>query len=177
MRRSLVTSTCALVLALVPATLRAQQPPAQTPPAQPPAAQQPPAQAQPEQNAAPKMGLTTSAGLFLVQIKPDQTAAFEEMVTTLKGALAKSSNPTHQKQATGIRFYKATEPMGANALYVVVVDPSVPNAEYSFLNLLANTLTAEQQRAPETVAMFKKFADAFGGGINKLNLTPIGGGM
>lgn len=175
MRGSLVTSTCILALALVPVTLRAQTPPAQqpaqTPPAQPPAAAAP----QPEQAAAPKLGFTTPAGLLLVQVKPDQTAAFEELVTTLKGALAKSSNPIHQKQATSLRFYKASEAMGGNALYVVMVDPAVPTGEYAFLNLLANTMTADQQRAPETQTMFKKFADAFAGAMNKLSLTAIGG--
>ncbi len=178
MRRSFVTSTCALALALLPATLRAQTSPAQ-PPAQTPPAQQPAAQAQqPEQNAAPKLGLTSPAGLFLVQIKPDQTAAFEEMVGKLKAGLAKSADATLKQQATGLRFYKAAEPMGAekNALYVVVVDPATPNAEYAFLNLLQKTMTLEEQRAPGTAEMFQKYANAFTSGINKLSLTPVGSG-
>ncbi len=178
MRRSLVTSSCALVLALAPATLRAQTSPAQQPPAQTPPAQQQPAPAQPpEQNAAPKLGFTAPAGLLLVQIKPDQTAAFEEMVGKLKEGLAKSQDATLQKEASGLRFYKASEAMQGNALYVVMVDPTTPNAEYAFLNLLQKTLTAEEQRAPETQALFQKYAAAFTGGINKLNLTPVGGGM
>ena len=178
MRRSLVTSSCALALALAPAIVCAQTPPAQ-PPAQTPPAQQQPAPAQPEQNAPPKLGFTTPAGLLLVQIKPDQTAAFEEMVGKLKAGLAKSQDPTLQKEAAGLRFYKASEPMGTekNALYVVVVDPATANAEYAFLNLLQKTLTPEEQRAPETQALFQKYAGAFTGGINKLNLTPVGGGM
>lgn len=178
MRRSFVTSTCALALALVPAILCAQTPPAQTPPAQTPPAQQPPAQGQtPEQNAAPKLGFTSPAGLFLVQIKPDQTAAFEEMVGKLKAGLAKSEDATLKQQAPGLRFYKAAEPMQGNALYVVVVDPATPNTEYAFLNVLQKTMTVEEQRAPGTAEMFQKFANAFAGGINKLSLTPVGGGM
>lgn len=177
MRRSLVTSSCALALALAPAIVRAQTAPAQQPPAQTPPAQQQPAPAQPEQNAAPKLGFTTPAGLLLVQIKLDQTAAFEEMVGKLKAGLAKSEDATLKQQATGLRFYKASEPMQGNALYVVVVDPATPNAEYAFLNVLQKTLTADEQRAPETQALFQKYAAAFTGGINKLNLTPIGGGM
>ncbi len=177
MRRSFVTSSCALALALSPAVLCAQTSPAQQPPAQTPPAQQQPAQAPAAQNAPPKLGFTAPAGLFLVQIKTDQTATFEDLIARLKAGLAKSEDATLKQQATGLKFYKASEPMGANALYVVVADPATPNAEYAFLNLLQKTLTADEQRAPETQAMFQKFADAFAGGINKLNLTPVGGGM
>lgn len=177
MRRSLVTPTCALALALVPAILHAQTPPAQQPAQTPPTQQPAAAPAQPEQNAAPKLGFTGPAGLFLVQIKADQTGAFEEMVAKLKTGLAAATDATLKQQAAGLRFYKATEPMQGNALYVVVVDPAVPNTEYAFLNVLQKTLSEEEQRKPETAEMFKKFAAAFAGGINKLNLTPLGRGM
>ena len=81
----------ALALALLPAAAFAQNPPAQQPPPTQPPAQQPPAET-PAQPAAPKLTFSTPAGLLLVQIKPDQTAVFEEMVTKLKSNLAASTD-------------------------------------------------------------------------------------
>ena len=167
--RAFVTTSFALALALVPAAALAQatQPPAgQTPPA---AAAQPPAPTE------PKIPFTTPAGMLLVSIKPDKTAVFEEMIAKLKAGFAKSADETLKKQAPGIKVYKASELSGPNALYVVLVDPAVPAAEYDLFQMLAKTMTPDEQRAPETADMWKRFADAFPSGMNKLNLTLIGG--
>ena len=166
--RPFVTVT-ALALALLPAAAFAQNPPAQQPPATPPAAQTPAAPAQ------PKLVFSGTAGLLLVQIKPDQTAAFEEMVAKLKGGLATATDATLKTSTAGFKVYKAAEPMSGNALYVVVVDPATPNAEYDFFMLLQKTMTPEQLRDPATTEMFKKWSSAFAAGYNKLNLTPVGG--
>lgn len=171
MRRLIV---CALALALLPAAAFAQEPPTQQPPVQQPPAQ--PTPAVPEQPAGPpKVGFKTNAGMLLVQIKPEETAAFEEMVTKLKPALDSSTEPTLKQQAT-FKVYKSAEASGGNALYVVLFDPALPDTEYSFLDMFNKTLTPEQQRDPVTVENFKKWANAFAG-MNILNLSPVGGGM
>lgn len=169
MRRVIIS---ALALALLPAAAFAQEPPVQQPPVQ-----QPPAQAAPpaaEQPAAPKISFKTTAGMLLVQIKPDQTAAFEELTTKLKAALEASTDPTLKAQAS-FKTYKSADPSGANVLYVVLFDPTVPSGEYEFLTLFNKTLTPDQQRDPAMVESFKRWADAFAG-QNLLNLTPVGGG-
>ena len=167
--RPFVTVT-AMALALLPAAAFAQNPPPQQ---QPPATQTPaPAPAQP---AAPKLTFSGTVGLLLVQIKPDQTAAFEEMIAKLKGGLSTASDATVKSSTAGLKIYKSAEPMGANALYVVFIDPVTPNAEYDFFMLLQKTMTPEQLRDPATTEMFKKWAAAFAAGYNKVNLTPVGG--
>jgi hypothetical protein len=157
MRRPFVISTGALALALLPVALSAQTPPAQTPPAQTPAQPAPAAQEKP---AEPKLAFTTPAGLLLVQVKPDQAAAFDELASKLKTA------------ASGWKIYKAAEPMQGNTLYVVLVDPATAGTEYNPIDVLYKTMTDEQKRAPETQEMFKRYAAAFAG-VNKLNLTPV----
>jgi hypothetical protein len=169
MRRVIVS---ALALAMLPAAVFAQDPPTQQPPAQQPPAQQAPAT--PEQ---PKLTFTGTAGLLLVPVKPDQTAAFEEMATKLKTNLTAATDPQLKAAGAAFKFYKAAEPMGANALYVVLVDPAVANSEYDFFMLINKTLTPEQQRDPANVEAFKRWAGAFAAGPNRLNLTPIAGGM
>lgn len=166
--------TVFLVALALPAASFAQNPPAQPPPAQEPPAGQPPADQQ-QPPGPPKLSFTTPAGLLLLQIKPDQTAAFEEMVNKMKAGMASTSDATLKQQAQGWKVYKASEPMGAekNALYVVMIDPTVPNAEYEFFGILTKVMTPEQLRAPETQEMFKRYQSAFAAGYNKLNLTPV----
>jgi hypothetical protein len=179
MRRPFVIQTGALALALLPAALYAQTPaqPAQ-PTAQPPTAQTPAAQtpAQPETPAKPALSFTSNAGLLLVQVKPDQTAVFEEMMSKLKAAFASTQDAALKAQGAGIKVYKAAEGMQSNALYVIVADPATPDAEYYPLQLLAKMMTDDEKRNPETQALFKKYNDVFAG-VNKLNLTIVGGGM
>jgi hypothetical protein len=167
MRRVIVS---AFALALLPAAVFAQDPPTQ----QPPATAAPAAPAQP---TGPKMTFTGQAGLLLVPIKPDQTAAFEEMAAKLKSSLAASTDETLKAAGAAFKFYKASEPMGANALYVVIVDPAVANSEYDFFMLINKSLTPDQQRDPANVEAFKRWAGAFAAGPNRLNLTPLGGGI
>ena len=165
MRRVFVS---ALALALLPAAVFARDP------QQPPATAAPAAAAQP---TAPKMTFTGPAGLLLVPIKPDQTAAFEEMAAKLKSSLSASTDESLKTAGAAFKFYKASEPMAGNALYVVLVDPAVANTEYDFFMLINKSLTPDQQRDPANVEAFKRWAGAFAAGPNRLNLTPIGGGL
>jgi len=176
--RSAVISTFALAVALVPAAAFAQATTTggQQPPAQPPAsAQQPPAAAAQPAPTAPKVPFATPAGILLVQIKPDQTAVFEEMVGKLRAGFAKTQDETLKKQAAGFKVYKSTEPFGPNTLYVVQLDPAVPNSEYELFSMLLKTMTPEEQRDPGAKAMWDRYAGAFAAGLSKLSLTPLGG--
>ena len=170
MRRSLITTTCALMIAGASAALAAQtQPPAQ--PAQPPA--QPPAA------APPKIGLafTTDAGLLLVQIKKDQTAVFEEMVSKIRAGVAKSTDEGLKKQLAGWKVFKSSEDMQGNALYVIVADPATKDVEYELFGMLQKVMTPDELRSEETQAFFKRAQAAFAAPYNKLNLQPLGGGL
>lgn len=170
MRRLIVS---ALALALLPAAVFAQDPPVQQPPVQqPPVTAAPAAPAQP---TAPKIAFKAPAGMLLVQVKPDQTAAFEELITKLKTGLDGSTDPNMKAQGS-FKAYRSADPSGANALYVVLFDPTVANGEYEFLTLFNKTLTPDQQRDPVMVENFKRWAGAFAG-QNLLNLTPVGGGL
>lgn len=170
--RVFVTTSFALALALVPAAAFAQA--TTTPPAgqQPPAAAAAPA---PPEATAPKVPFATPSGILLVRIKPDKTADFEEMVGKLKAGFAKTADETLKKQAAGFKVYKSTEPFGPDTLYVVLLEPTVPNSEYELFNMLLRTMTPEEQRDPGAKAMWERYAGAFSAGLSKLSLTQIGG--
>ena len=173
MRRPITFTTCALTFAFTAAALVAQT--QTTPPAQqPPATQQP---AAPATAGPPKLGFTTEAGLLLIQIKKDQTAAFEELLTKLKAAVAKTTDEAVKKQMAGFKVYKSAEDMAGNALYVVMIDPTVKDVEYELFAVLQKVLTPEELRDPAIIEMSKKAAAAFAVGYNKLNLSPLGGGQ
>jgi len=159
MRRCLVTSLCALAVALAPAALFAQDAAAAAPPAQP---------------AAPKVGFSTPSGVLLVTIKPAETATFEELIKKLRAGLAKSEDATLKQQGAGLKVYKASEAAAAgNVLYVIMMEPTVPNGEYDLFTLLSKTMTADEQRAPETAEMWKRYSAAFGGPLSRLSLTAV----
>ena len=54
------------------------------------------------------------------------------------------------------------------------MDPVVPGGEYEMFSMLSKTMTPEEQRAPETAEMWKRFQEAFAAGLGKLSLTPVG---
>jgi hypothetical protein len=156
-----ICASMLLTVALAPAALYAQDPAAAAPPAA---------------ATEPKLAFSTPAGLLLIQIKPDQTGVFEEMLTKLRAGLGKSTDTALKDQFNNFKVYKASEPMGAekNALYVVLADPITgPKSEYEFFAILQKVMTPEELRAPETQEMFKKFSAAFAAPYNKLNLTPV----
>jgi hypothetical protein len=157
--RAFVITTFALLMALAPAAALAQDPAAAAPAAPKP----------------PTIPFTTPAGILLVQIKPDKTAAFEEMVGKLKTGLGKSQDATLKSQAAGLKFYKGAEPFNSNTLYVVLIDPAVASSEYDLFQMLSKTMTPDELRAPETAEMWKKYTEAFAAGLSKLSLTQLGG--
>jgi hypothetical protein len=172
MGRRFVSSTFVLALALSPAVLFAQA----TPPAQPPTGQapagQPPAAAAPAQPAAPKLTFKTNSGMLLVQVKPDQTAAFEEMIAKLRAGAGAATDDKVKQQAS-VKVYKSSEPgAGGNAFYVLLYDPATPGTEYNWLTVINSTMTPEQQRDPATRDMYTKWAGSVAA-MNILNLTEV----
>jgi hypothetical protein len=173
--RSLVTSTFALALALAPAAAIAQT--TTTTAQQPPAGQPPPAAAQPPAPAGPKVGFKAPVGMLLVQIKPDQTTVFEEMMGKIKSGVGNATDPVVKAQAGSWKYYRAAEPGAQGAvMYIVLIDPAVAGTEYQFLEVLNKTLSDEEKRKPETQEMYKKYAGAIAQ-MNIMNLTPAGGGL
>lgn len=171
--RSFVTSAFALAVVLAPAAAFAQATTTGTTSGTATTTQQQPAAAQPAAPAAPKVPFETPAGILLVQIKKDKTADFEEMVGKLKAGFAKTQDETLKKQAAGFKVYKSSEPFGPNALYVVMLEPTVPASEYELFNMLLRTMTPEEQRAEGVKEMWDRYAAAFAAGLSKLSLTPL----
>jgi len=118
------------------------------------------------ESKAPVFSLHGDAAIVTVLIKPDKTADFELVLSRLKEALAKSDNPTRQKQAAGWRIFKSEQLAQGNAVYVMRIDPVVKGEEYDITRLIAEVFPIEVQD------LFVKYKDAFmGRGVTEL--TPL----
>lgn len=108
------------------------------------------------------------AGMILNAVRPDRVVDFELVVGYLKAALEKSTNPRVQAQAQGWRILKATEPgPNGSVLYVFVMDPAVPGADYALGPILSDAY-------PDQIELiWKLYQGALAGGGSLLNLTPV----
>ena len=88
---------------------------------------------------------TSPSGLVFNQVRPDKTADFEQVATRLRAALRTSTDGTRRKQGEGLKIYKAEEPYNGLTLYVFVLDPAVPSADYSIMRILAEAYPADVQ--------------------------------
>jgi hypothetical protein len=134
------------------------------------ARQAPAAPTAPAPSVAPphKLEFASEAGLILSPVKPESTAAFEEVMARVRDALAKSADPVRQQQAAGWKIYRAQEPYQNTTLYVSVMDPAVKGADYSVYRVLLESLGEAPARE-----LFEKFRDAHAGGQHVLPLTPV----
>jgi TonB family protein len=123
----------------------------------------------------PRLGFTGDAGMLLVQIKPDQVQTFEAFVARLARGLRTTIDPVLARQASGYSIYRADEPYSGNALYAVVANPVVPNADYDLFSMMQKALRPDELSAPSMADTWKQWQNAFAG-INKLNLIGVSSG-
>jgi hypothetical protein len=116
----------------------------------------------------PKRLFGSDAGMVLNFIKPDKTADFEEVIGKLGEALRQSQDPVRQQQGKSWKVFKSTDPAANNTvLYVFVIDPAVPNADYTVSTILAEAFPTEVQ------ALYQKYVDAYASGQNFVNLQLV----
>lgn len=88
--------------------------------------------------AAPQK--TTFSGDMVLQafaVNADKTADYEMVVAQLKEALAKSEKPEAKQQLAGWKVMKnATPQPDGSIVYIHVISPVVPDADYSIVNIV-----------------------------------------
>ncbi len=152
-----------------PAAPQQQVPPTTAPVAQPlPGAAVPPVAASPADPVA--RTFTGACGLLLHPVRPDRVQDFENFLAYVRDALAKSANPRVRSQAEGWRFLKAAEsgPNGV-ALYVFLIDPAVPGADYSLGPILAEVYSDPNQLSE----IWALYTGSVTSGGTLLNFSPI----
>jgi hypothetical protein len=142
MKRFVARTIAALAIAATPVITSAQQP----------AAQQP---------APQKLTFSGDVALWTVAIKPDQTAAFEQIMSKVREALIKSNDPLRQRQAAGWKVMKIEKPLpDGNVAYVHVISPVVPDADYTVMQILYDAFPDERQ------ALYEMYRQAFAANLS-----------
>jgi hypothetical protein len=135
----------------VAAQVQGSPAPTQAAPAQP--AQQPAAQ----QPAAPQaLTFAGDVALWTVAIKPDKTAAFEQVMARVRDGLMKSSGQQQHDQAAGWKVMRLDTPLAdGNVAYVHVISPVIRGADYSVMQILYAAFPDERQ------ALYELYRSAF----------------
>jgi len=83
--------------------------------------------------------------LWTVAIRPDETADFEQILSKLKDALAKSQDPQRRHQAAGWKVMRMTQPLpDGNVAYVHIIHPVVRGADYAIMPILYDAYPDER---------------------------------
>jgi hypothetical protein len=148
-------------------------PPTNPGPAPVPAVPSQPSTVQGQTPSAPAAPLTraftTKTGVLFNTVRPERVKDFEAVMYYLNDALMKSTDPAVRAQAQGWRVFRATEPgPNGSVLYVFVLDPAVPGADYGLGRVLADAYPAEKVQE-----IWKLYQGAVTGGGSLLNLSPV----
>lgn len=104
------------------------------------------AAAQSEQPTRPTLTFEGDTALFSIAIKPDKASDFEQIMRRVREALAKTDKPEHQQQAQGWKVLRMKQPLDDGSIvYVHMVHPVVPGAEYGVLPILYEAFPDERQ--------------------------------
>lgn len=119
------------------------------------AAGQPAAQAQ--ESAPQKTTYTGDMVIAAYAVNADKVADYDRVIATLKDSLMKSMRPEARQQLAGWRVMKnSAAQQDGSALYVHVISPVVPNADYSITNLVYEVVTDPMER----VNFYNMYRDA-----------------
>ena len=122
----------------------------------------------------PKLAFSAPAGLLLIQIKPDSTAVFEELLGKLRAGMEKSTDATLKEQFANFKVYKASEPMGAekNAL-CGCRRPGRREGRVRVLSDPSEGHDAGRAARARDAGNVQEVLDRVRRAVRKLNLTPV----
>ena len=119
---------------------------------------------------APERTFESPAAVQFNYINPARAADFEGVLVKLREALQNSDDPVRRRQLAGWKVFKGVEPVQGNILYLFLINPSVPDANYAISIILNEAFPGEVQ------ALYERMTGAYGsGGQQIMNLEPVAG--
>ncbi len=115
-----------------------------------------------QQQAPAGIRFDGDVAVWMIGIKPDKTADFENILNRLKEALAKSEKPEVKQQAAGWKVVKLPTAIQGNVAYMHVINPVVKGADYSIMNILYEAFPTERQ------ALYDAYRAAFAANLSVL---------
>ena len=93
-----------------------------------------------------KLTFDGDTALWTMAIKPDKTADFERVMSKMREALLKSSDPARKQQAAGWKVMRMAQPLSDGTIaYVHIVHPVVKDADYTIMQTLYEAFPDERQ--------------------------------
>jgi hypothetical protein len=102
---------------------------------------------QPAAQEPPKTIYTGDMVIAAYAVNSDKIADYDQVIATLKDSLSKSMRPEAKQQLAGWKIMKNSAPQpDGSALYVHIISPVVPDADYSITNLVYEVVTDPMER-------------------------------
>ena len=93
------------------------------------------------QQAPQKTTFTGDMVLWAFGVNADKTGDYERVIATLKDSLAKSEKPEAKQQLAGWKVLRnATPQPDGSIVYIHVINPVVPGADYSITNIVYDVM-------------------------------------
>jgi hypothetical protein len=110
------------------------------------------------------------AGVIFHQVISTKVPDFEQFLSHVRDALAKTTDKTLLSQAKGWKFFRVSEPGPNNdVLYAFVLDPVVPCVDYALGPILAAAIPDEAK----LMEVWNLYKTSVRGGGTLLNLVPV----
>ena len=109
------------------------------------------------QQAPQKTTFKGEMALWAFAVNPDKTGDYEKVLATLKDSLMKSEKPEAKQQLAGWKIMRNPTPQpDGSILYIHVINPVVPEADYS----ITNNVYGAMKDPAEQVAFFNMYKAA-----------------
>jgi hypothetical protein len=134
-------------------------------------AQEAAAQPAAQQPAAPqKLTYDADVAVLIYAVNQGKEADYEQVITKLKDALAKSTTPEAKSQAAGWVVTKSTKPLtqDGTSTYVHVINPVVKGADYSIVNIVYSVSSDDEKRA-----FYELYRGALKGQLSQILTTSV----
>jgi hypothetical protein len=95
--------------------------------------------------ASPDYLFAAGTALLLFYVRPDRVSDFEAVTARISQALAASADPVRRQQAGGWRMFRSSEAARDAVVFVFLLDPVVPGADYDPVRILSEGLPNEVQ--------------------------------
>lgn len=117
----------------------------------------------------PSLTFTDESALLLLYVAADESADVERVLRAYGEALRSSENDQRQRQAAGLRMFRAAEPGPNNTvLFVWLVDPVVSGGNYAVAHVLADEMPGDVEGLREV-----SIAALEGGGQQPINMKLV----
>jgi hypothetical protein len=104
--------------------------------------------AAPKPAPPPKTTYTGDAVIIAYNINPGKNDDYEKVIAQVKAGLAKSARPEAKQQLAGWKVIKnATAQPDGSSVYVHIISPIIPDADYSLTNIVYESATDDEKRA------------------------------